>query len=253
MEYLNFMHKNMIEKIKNRLLDIKEKTNWRYGILLFVLFNLAILDNFTLGRFIGVNVAILLMIVIAYTNYNVLNIKQYLNVDTPDIDTSEKGEKPNLEIERKFLLKQIPSKYITDSPNVRTLKIYQYYLPNGERYRSSTDNSTEEKVTKYFLTTKKEISHGTYEENESEISEKLYKEKSSEKVRGISKIRYVIPYKDGMKWEIDEYTSCKMVTLEIELPSIDHPIEIPDWLQEVMIMEVTGIKEFSNFNLATKT
>jgi CYTH domain-containing protein len=41
-----------------------------------------------------------------------------------------------------------------------------------------------------------------------------------------------------------------MVMMEVELDSIDQPIEIPDFLKDLIIYEVTGIKEFNNSNLS---
>ena len=45
----------------------------------------------------------------------------------------------------------------------------------------------------------------------------------------------------------------KLVTLEVELDDINQPIIIPDIIEEQMIVEVTGQRVFSNYNLSTES
>jgi CYTH domain-containing protein len=55
---------------------------------------------------------------------------------------------------------------------------------------------------------------------------------------------------EGLKWEVDTFWTARLVIAEIELPDIKYPIELPDWLQSELIMEVTGMEEFSNYRLS---
>lgn len=54
----------------------------------------------------------------------------------------------------------------------------------------------------------------------------------------IEKVRHILPAPDGLEWEVDIFTGPNngLVIAEIELPSPDHPIDIPPWVGE----EITG-------------
>jgi len=67
----------------------------------------------------------------------------------------------------------------------------------------------------------------------------------------IRKTRYVVKYK-GFKFEIDAYLDLSLVILEVELPALNHQFKFPDGLFEEIIIEATGMKQFSNFSLALK-
>ena len=64
----------------------------------------------------------------------------------------------------------------------------------------------------------------------------------------IEKVRYVIPAKNGLKWEVDEFLGehAGLVVAEIELPDEHTPFEKPHWLGK----EVTGQKEYYNSYLS---
>lgn len=67
--------------------------------------------------------------------------------------------------------------------------------------------------------------------------------------RCIVKTRYSLPVPGtDLHWEIDRFEGrhAGLWLAEIELPSADHPIDLPDWLGE----EVTRDKRYSNANLA---
>ena len=161
----------------------------------------------------------------------------------------------HLEIERKFLLKRFPKRVIEKyKKNLQILDMVQYYFfIDGvwQRYRVV---DSEGKKTKYIHTIKKSIQPGIYEENERAIKEKEFLEKRKEYNKNyavIRKTRYVIKYK-GLKFEIDVYNDLSMVVLEVELPDLKHQFEYPDGLFEEIVIEATGMKQFSNFSLALK-
>ena len=60
----------------------------------------------------------------------------------------------------------------------------------------------------------------------------------SEIYPSIEKIRYIIPIKDDLFWEIDCFggKNVGLIIAEIEIPNFDYPIDLPEWVG----MELTG-------------
>lgn len=159
-----------------------------------------------------------------------------------------------LEIERKFLLKAMPDRDPSEIVNID-----QWYWKNKkgiwERARSWESNT---KGLKWIHTIKKTISKGVNIEDERDMSKeefeqfvercKLYGEES----RFISKERWIYP--DGeLYWEVDRFDSGHhLIVAEIEIPKKSFKIKMPDFIREKFLIEVTGIKEFSNHNLSNK-
>lgn len=67
--------------------------------------------------------------------------------------------------------------------------------------------------------------------------------------RRVAKRRYRVPNGD-LVWEIDRFTDRDLVLAEVELPTPETPVEIPDWLAPHLVREVTGEPEYVNLNLA---
>lgn len=160
----------------------------------------------------------------------------------------------NLEIERKFLLKTLPNIEPTDS-----IKIEQLYLKkNGtwERVRSWESTSTGKK--KWIHTIKTSISKGINLEDEHKITEKEFESFKSDclnstlESRRIFKTRHTYEHND-LIWEVDEFhNGYKLIVAEIEIPKKDFKIEIPKWISDLILLEVTGLKQFSNRSLSLK-
>lgn len=159
----------------------------------------------------------------------------------------------NLEIEKKYLLKNLPNVDFDD-----VLSISQYYIKREniwERYRKSVNLKGE---VKYYKTIKKKVRMGVSNESEWYITEEDFNEQVSEcykptsNSKFISKKRYIKYVEDGLKWEIDDFEDIKLIMAEIEIPDIEHFVFIPDWLIGYKIKEVTNHKEFSNRRLAKK-
>lgn len=161
-------------------------------------------------------------------------------------------EKPNFEIERKFLIRKVDAltlhKY-TDG-DVCEAQIEQIYLTANEgerRIRKKTKGSK----TLYFYTEKLPISGLKRIENERHITEAEYLNFLSESDPNLSpirKTRYTFNYK-GQFFELDvyEFSSTKAI-LEIELQSESTPVELPDFIE--VIKEVTYDKAYKNHSLA---
>jgi len=180
-------------------------------------------------------------------------------IQTQNLENSEikkEVEKPidfKLEIERKFLLKNLPILYLKKKKHT-LINIEQYYFLNDgvwERYRVSTDA----KGIKFHKTIKKYISAGVCAEGEVEIKREDFEAIKNNVIdkkqdyKLIEKTRFVIEFK-GLKFEIDVYQGLRIITMEVELPSIDFTYSTPKELQELILIELTGMPEFSNLNLA---
>ncbi len=155
------------------------------------------------------------------------------------------------EIERKFLLKSLPYLDPIDS-----IEIDQFYLKNAsgiwERVRKWNSNEG----IKYIHTIKKNISKGVNLEDEKLISETKYLNfkdqcyNSKKESKSIKKIRHI--FKDSnLVWEVDEFDNgYKLIVAEVEIPKMSYKLTIPKFIKNVMLMEVTGLKQFSNRSLS---
>jgi len=166
------------------------------------------------------------------------------------------------EIERKFLLRDLPIATpdftLSEIQNI----IQYYYLVDGiwKRIRKIESNV----YGQYFLHTTKAYKDGITYEEEYNASYSEYKVLVSDINSGkydsrfVSKTRHI--YLTGtdadfegeiknIKWEIDSFTF-KLVVAEIEIPDFQYTIQIPRFINDKIIYEVTNIPEFSNKNLA---
>jgi CYTH domain-containing protein len=106
--------------------------------------------------------------------------------------------------------------------------------------------------SKFWHTIKTFNSNMAHNETEREIEIDefglLYKKAN----RFIVKNRHIKKHdSDDLKWEIDDMgRKLKLIIAEIEIPSEDYDLKIPEWLEPYVILEITGMKQFSNSNLA---
>lgn len=163
-----------------------------------------------------------------------------------------KKKKINLEIERKFLLKKLPTEMLAKTKH-EVLNITQYYLMiDGIWQRFRISQSAKE--TKYIHTIKHSLEPGVFQEDEREMSKAEFTKTLGANKNGakvMEKFRYVVKFK-GLKFEMDVYKNLNLVTLEVELPKIDHVYKTPPAISKMILMELTGMKQFSNFNLSEK-
>ena len=159
----------------------------------------------------------------------------------------------NIEIERKFLLKAIPDK----TPD-EVIEIFQWYLKNDNGIWERARSCYSDIKGFYFIhTIKKNISPGVNEEDEKYITPEEFnsfveKCKMSQS-RYISKERLVYKDKSDLKWEVDVFNNGHhLIVAEIEIPSIDFEIELPTFIKDKLLIEVTGLKQFGNRNLSNK-
>ena len=158
-----------------------------------------------------------------------------------------------IEIERKFLLKAIP-----DLKPTEVIKIKQWYLKvDGiwERARSMDSNIYGIKWVHTIKTRISDISNieEEWDMDKSEFDDFVKRCKSSKQnARYITKERRIYP--DGeLKWEVDVFSQkCHIIVAEIEIPTEDYELEIPEFIQKKNLLEVTGLKQFSNRSLSNR-
>ena len=145
----------------------------------------------------------------------------------------------NIEIERKFLIKNTPNK------RKKTIHIKQYYLSINEKIVQRLrifDNS------KAILSFKENCSGLTRHEFEYEIPLKdANKIVEISNPISIEKNRHIVEYK-SFDWEIDEFLGNNkgLLIAEIELKEEKQHIILPEWID----IEVTNEKKYYNYNLA---
>ena len=160
-----------------------------------------------------------------------------------------------LEIERKFLLKGMPHESPSD-----IIDINQWYWKNKngiwERARSWDSTST---GLKWIHTIKTPISKGIQEEVENDLTEKEFNQfvricrLKNEEAKFITKQRWIYPVEKGLYWEVDMFGyDHHLIVAEIELPKKNAKFITPDFINDKILMEVTGMKQFSNRSLSDK-
>lgn len=168
-----------------------------------------------------------------------------------------KQEKDELEIERRFLIRNCP---FTVEPQfepgddqnplgVKQLFIVQLYMPDGTRLRCEQPlHSPREYIRTLKTTIPGQLG---VREQEQSITESDFLSEIKHATKIISKIRRT--FMDGdVKWDIDTF-QFNLSVAEAEMPSEDHVLVVPDFIQSVILTEVTGNKDLSNFSMASST
>lgn len=158
-----------------------------------------------------------------------------------------------IEIERKFLLKSIP-----DIKPTEIIRIRQWYLKVDGIWERARSMESSISGLKWVHTIKTRISETSNLEEERELSKKEFEDfikrcKSSDHMaKCIKKERRIYPYGE-LKWEVDIFSQkCHIIVAEIEMPAEDYELEIPEFILKKSLMEVTGLKQFSNRSLSKR-
>ena len=152
-----------------------------------------------------------------------------------------------LEIEKRILLKRLP---MGSSFYKEMQHIFQYYGPTGRLRHVEIFKDGKPSYEKYIRTVKKAISKGVNDEVETEITKKEFDKEVKNCTKFLFKTRHI--KKVGKyKWEIDVF-DFKLVIAEIEVNTKAElkTVKIPKFVLDEMIADITGVKPFSNFNLA---
>lgn len=158
-----------------------------------------------------------------------------------------------IEIERKFLLKAIP-----DLKPAEVIKIKQWYLKVDGIWERARSMDSSIYGIKWVHTIKTRISDISNIEEEWDMDKGEFDDfvkrckSSKQNARYITKERRVYP--DGeLKWEVDVFSQkCHIIVAEIEIPTEDYELEIPEFIQKKNLLEVTGLKQFSNRSLSNR-
>lgn len=158
-----------------------------------------------------------------------------------------------IEIERKFLLKAVP-----DLKPTEVIKIKQWYLKVEGIWERARSMESSIYGIKWVHTIKTRISDISNLEEEYEMTKKDFDDfvkrckSSKQNAKYITKKRRIYP--DGeRKWEVDVFSQkCHIIVAEVEIPSEDYELEIPEFIQKKNLLEVTGMKQFSNRSLSNR-
>ena len=147
----------------------------------------------------------------------------------------------NIEIERKFLIEELPLNF------EETIHIRQYYLSNSQNMVQRLRIFNQEKAIMSFKEKTSKISK--YEFEYTIPLKDANKMISIADVPFIDKKRHII-HIDSIKWEIDEFLDKNkgLIIAEVELETEAQSIKIPNWIDK----EVTNDKKYYNYNLALK-
>jgi CHAD domain-containing protein/CYTH domain-containing protein len=149
----------------------------------------------------------------------------------------------HVEIERRFLLRRLPR-----LRNAEAQIVTQGYLP-GSDIKERVRVVESAKGRKYYRTLKAGTGLQRIEVEE-ETTEEIFKRLFSlTKGQRLRKRRYLVEA-DGLTWMIDRFLDRPLVLAEIELPTVDTPVQLPRWLKPVVEREVTGEAGYSNEKLA---
>jgi CHAD domain-containing protein/CYTH domain-containing protein len=148
------------------------------------------------------------------------------------------------EIERKYLLRELPSAVV----DVPALEMTQGYLP-GERLSERLRHVSSPEGEHWYRTLK--VGTGLRrieieEETSREVFDGLWPLTEG---RRLAKKRRRME-QDGFTWEIDEFRDRELVLAEIELPTETTAVTPPDWLRPYVVRDVTGEPEYQNYTLA---
>jgi CYTH domain-containing protein len=154
------------------------------------------------------------------------------------------GGGPGVEIERKYLLSALPAR----ARKAPVKEIWQGWIPGKhlqERLRRVKDAKGE-----HFLRTVK-LGRGIQrieveEQTPGPLFSKMWPLTKGHRVR---KRRYLVK-EGGLTWELDAFSDIDLFLAEVELPSADTKVDVPDWLAPCLVREVTGEDEYVNVNLA---
>jgi CYTH domain-containing protein len=159
------------------------------------------------------------------------------------------------EIERRFLLQkeQILKLYQEVSEICSPSLILQIYVKdeNNQNVRYRLEEVSKRKF--YYRTQKKFISSGVFDEDEIEVGESDFKEiiKLNPRHKLLTKERFKIHFQEFV-FEIDfiNQKNEKICIIEIELDDINQKFDFLPLLEKYDLTEITGKREYSNYELA---
>lgn len=156
---------------------------------------------------------------------------------------AERGTQ-GVEVERKYLLTQVPPAM----PGARPQRLDQGYLP-GTRLIERVRRVREGRRARYFRTIKGGKGLARIEVEEECRRAVFFTLWPLTEGRRVFKTRHLVEH-EGREWAIDEFTDRDLVLAEIELPSVETEVALPEWLAPYVVREVTEERGFVNAVLA---
>lgn len=150
------------------------------------------------------------------------------------------------EIERKYLLRAFPAL----PPGSERTEIEQGWLPaSADGTRERLRRLSEATGVRFYSTVKRGSGLRRIElERELHAAEFAERWPQTDGCR-IRKERHRVPAGE-LTWEIDRFLDLPLVVAEIELPSEDARVELPEWLARFVVREVTLDGRYTNRALA---
>ncbi len=156
----------------------------------------------------------------------------------------------HLEIERAWLLRGEPA-----LPAARaSIRIDQGYLlgPDGVRHGARLRRAIDPAGKVHCTMTRKSGVGLVRHEEEHTLDAAAFEELWPQTLgRRLSKVRHVVAH-GSLRWEIDGFIGFDLWLAEVELPSVDTPVEPPAWLAPWILREVTEDPRFRNSALALR-
>jgi CYTH domain-containing protein len=151
----------------------------------------------------------------------------------------------HIEIERKYLLRELPRLPSASA----VLEIDQGYIPGVNLVERLRREQWHDGGVRYYRTVK--FGSGVERvELEDETDERTFNHLwQLTEGRRLRKRRHVVTSGDD-RWEVDEFLDRSLVLAELEIPRVDTAIMIPEWLEPVLVREVTDERAYSNRSLA---
>lgn len=149
-----------------------------------------------------------------------------------------------LEIERKYLLRGRPA----IPPEAKLLHVDQGYLP-GTRITERLRRARGPEGQRWYRTVK--VGSGVARvEHEEETTVEVFRGMwPLTKGRRVRTRRHEVPAGQQV-WHVDEFVDRDVVLAEVELPSPDTAVDVPEWLRPFLVREVTDEPEYQNVTLA---
>jgi CYTH domain-containing protein len=150
----------------------------------------------------------------------------------------------DVEIERKYLLRSCPP----ETSGAPAVDIDQGYLP-GERILERVRRVSSADGTRYYRTVK--LGTGIQRlEFEEETTEQFFATVwPLTRGRRVQKRRFTL-LDEGVEWVVDQFVDRPLVLAEVELETADAAVQVPAWLANVLVREVTNEPEYTNFRLS---
>ena len=148
------------------------------------------------------------------------------------------------EIERKYLLSSLPNA----ARRAPCLEIEQGWLP-GDQLRERLRRTRENGKERWHRTVK--LGRGLERTEIEEATSRRVFEVMWPLTEGcrVTKRRFKV-MEGALTWELDEFTDRELVLAEVELPSADFVVKVPNWIETHLVRQVTGEPAYVNLNLA---